>query len=344
MLSNKIIKWYQDNKRELPWRQTKEPYFVWLSEIIMQQTRIEQGSPYYLAFTEKFPSVFDLSSATESEVLRTWQGLGYYSRARNLHTTAKHICHELNGVFPKNYNALLKLKGVGPYTAAAIASISYGESKAVVDGNVYRVLSRLYEIKTPTNSSKGIKEFATIAQELISTEKPGDYNQGIMEIGATLCTPKRPKCDSCPISFFCKAFENKNQLKFPVKLKKSKVRHRFFNYLVIKCDSKYFIEKRIKKDIWIGLNEFLLIESVKAYISVDEFSETIPIWVSRASIIGDPIRKIQVLSHQIINATFWPIEITNFSNIPKEKFFNSVQLEELPKHRLIEKYLLENIQ
>jgi A/G-specific adenine glycosylase len=343
MFSDKIIKWYLNNKRELPWRQTSEPYYIWLSEIIMQQTRVDQGLPYYLNFVEKFPTVFDLAAATESEVLRTWQGLGYYSRGRNLHLTAKYVCDELKGVFPKNYKELLKLKGVGPYTAAAIASISYGEPKAVVDGNVYRVLSRLYEIETPINSSNGIKEFATIAQELISEKKPGDYNQGIMEIGATICTPKKPKCDICPIIEHCKAFENKHQLSFPVKLKKTKTRHRFFNYLVIKSGDSYYVEKRTEKDIWIGLNEFLLIESKEECKTIDDFWSMIPSWLSIYNIVGSPIRKIQILSHQIINATFWPIEITNNPNIPIEKFLKIEQIEELPKHRLIEKYLFENI-
>lgn len=343
MLSNKIIKWYQINKRELPWRQTKDPYFIWLSEIIMQQTRVDQGLPYYLKFTDKFPSVFDLASATEEEVLRSWQGLGYYSRARNLHFTAKHISNELKGIFPKTNKALTALKGVGPYTAAAIASISYNEACAVVDGNVYRVLSRLYEIETPINSHGGIKEFAKLAQSLINKKEPGDYNQGIMEIGATICLPRNPKCDKCPISVECKALENNTQTKFPFKTKKAKVKHRFFNYLVLKQGSKYYAEKRIAKDIWVGLFEFLLIETETEMYNFDNLANQLPNWLPRNISIIRNSKEIQILSHQKINASFWEIEISNDKDLTDFNFYSIEELEELPKHRLIERYLFENI-
>jgi A/G-specific adenine glycosylase len=344
MLSNKIIKWYQNNKRELPWRQTKEPYYIWLSEIIMQQTRVDQGLPYYLTFIKKFPSIFDLASASEEEVLRTWQGLGYYSRARNLHFTAKHITNDLKGVFPKTYNSLITLKGVGPYTAAAIASISYNEACAVVDGNVYRVLSRLYEIDTPINSHSGIKEFAKLAQSLVNINEPGDYNQGVMEIGATICLPRNPKCGECPIAQECKAKENNSVANFPIKTKKSQVRHRFFNYLVIKQDTKYYIEKRLSKDIWIGLFEFFLIETENEISDFDEMTKQLPDWLPKNIIVGESTKQIQILSHQKINATFWEIDIANSINMSSINFFSIEELEELPKHRLIERYLFENIQ
>jgi A/G-specific adenine glycosylase len=344
MLSNKIIKWYQNNKRELPWRQTKEPYYIWLSEIIMQQTRVDQGLPYYLTFIKKFPSIFDLASASEEEVLRTWQGLGYYSRARNLHFTAKHITNDLKGVFPKTYNSLITLKGVGPYTAAAIASISYNEACAVVDGNVYRVLSRLYEIDTPINSHSGIKEFAKLAQSLVNINEPGDYNQGVMEIGATICLPRNPKCGECPIAQECKAKENNTVANFPIKTKKSQVRHRFFNYLVIKQDTKYYIEKRLSKDIWIGLFEFFLIETENEISDFDEMTKQLPDWLPKNIIVGESTKQIQILSHQKINATFWEIDIANSINMSSINFFSIEELEELPKHRLIERYLFENIQ
>jgi A/G-specific adenine glycosylase len=344
MLSNKIIKWYQNNKRELPWRQTKEPYYIWLSEIIMQQTRVDQGLPYYLTFIKKFPSIFDLASASEEEVLRTWQGLGYYSRARNLHFTAKHITNDLKGVFPKTYNSLITLKGVGPYTAAAIASISYNKACAVVDGNVYRVLSRLYEIDTPINSHSGIKEFAKLAQSLVNINEPGDYNQGVMEIGATICLPRNPKCGECPIAQECKAKENNTVANFPIKTKKSQVRHRFFNYLVIKQDTKYYIEKRLSKDIWIGLFEFFLIETENEISDFDEMTKQLPDWLPKNIIVGESTKQIQILSHQKINATFWEIDIANSINMSSINFFSIEELEELPKHRLIERYLFENIQ
>jgi len=341
MLSNKIIGWYHNNKRELPWRQTKDPYFIWLSEIIMQQTRVDQGLPYYLKFIEKFPSVFDLALATEDEVLRTWQGLGYYSRARNLHITAKIIANEHKGIFPNTYKSLLTLKGIGPYTAAAIASISFNEERAVVDGNVYRVLSRLFEIETPINSHYGLKEFTKVAQGLINKKFPGDYNQGIMEIGATICTPRNPKCTICPISLFCLSKKNKTPHNFPIKLKKAKIKYRFFNYLVLKQGLKYYAEKRTKKDIWVGLFEFLLIETKNDINEFDELIPYMPDWLPQNILISTAMKQLQVLSHQIINATFWPIEINERIDISNLIFYSKDELEELPKHRLIEKYLFE---
>ena len=198
--SKVLINWYLKNNRELPWRKTKNPYHIWLSEIMLQQTRVAQGLPYYLKFTEAFPTVFDLANADESYVLKLWQGLGYYSRARNLHFTAKYIAEELNGVFPNTYKGLLKLKGVGDYTASAIASICYSEPTAVVDGNVYRVLSRYYGIDTPINSTKGIKDFKELAQQILDKENIGAYNQAIMDFGAIQCKPKSPNCGECPLS------------------------------------------------------------------------------------------------------------------------------------------------
>ncbi|MCL4130981.1 UNVERIFIED_CONTAM: hypothetical protein GTU68_040983 [Idotea baltica] len=343
MLSKKIIVWYQKNKRDLPWRKTSDPYKIWLSEIILQQTRVEQGLPYYNAFIEKFKTVDDLATASEEEVLRTWQGLGYYSRARNLHFTAKHVSNNLKGVFPKTYLELLKLKGIGAYTAAAIASISFGEAKAVVDGNVYRVLSRIYEISTPINSSKGIKEFAKIAQELISPEKPADYNQGLMEIGARVCTPRNPLCKTCPISEYCGAYKLKTHDKYPVKLKKQKSRDRFFNYLVIKHQDKVYLEKRTQKDIWVGLFEFQLIETPKQTKDITDLEKDFPKWLKSIKEIGSPVTSKQVLSHQNIYATFWPIEVSEMENSPLKDFYSSYNIEQLPKHRLIERYLLDNV-
>ncbi len=343
MLSEKIISWYQKNKRILPWRKTKDPYFIWLSEIIMQQTRVDQGLPYYNNFVNSFPSVFDLADADESEVLRTWQGLGYYSRARNLHKTAKQITKELNGVFPKSAAELLKLKGVGPYTSAAISSICYNEAKAVVDGNVYRVLSRLYEIGTPINSSAGIKTFANLAQSLITSSNPGDYNQGIMEIGATICTPKKPNCPECPISYACKSFESKTQLSYPVKLKKTKVKDRHFNYLVLKSEGKLFLKKRVDKGIWIGLYEFFLMESLGSLDNMDDLKKGFPEWLTKPVINPSPIYAKQILSHQRIHAKFWTIELNKIPPKVSTSFYDMGQIDSLPKHRLIEKYLLESL-
>jgi len=230
--SNTLIYWYLQTKRDLPWRKTRDPYLVWLSEIILQQTRVSQGMSYYLTFSSIFPTVEDLANAEESKVLKMWQGLGYYSRARNLHFTAKYVSNELSGVFPTSYKELIKLKGIGDYTASAISSICFDEPAAVVDGNVYRVLSRFFKIETPINSTKGIKEFKDLAQSLLDATKPGVYNQAIMDFGALQCKPKSPNCYECPMSTNCIAFENKLVKQLPIKEKKLKIKKKYFNFFV----------------------------------------------------------------------------------------------------------------
>ncbi len=259
-----VTHWYSNNKRILPWRQTKDPYYIWLSEIILQQTQVKQGLPYYEAFVSKYPTIFDLAKANESDVLKLWQGLGYYSRARNLHATSKHIVEALNGTFPASYKELLKLKGVGDYTASAMASICFNEITAVVDGNVYRVLSRYFEIDTPINSSKGAKEFKALAQKLIDKKNPAEFNQAIMEFGAVQCRPKNPDCNACPLQDGCLAF-NKNRVdKLPVKIKSAKAKKKHFNFLVfISKDQKTILEKRKGKGIWQNLYQFPLVETSK---------------------------------------------------------------------------------
>ncbi|HPR61276.1 MAG TPA: A/G-specific adenine glycosylase, partial [Prolixibacteraceae bacterium] len=206
--SNKILKWYNINKRELPWRKTKNPYFIWISEVILQQTRVEQGKQYYLKFIDSFPDITSLAAASEDEILKTWQGLGYYSRARNLHKGAKQIVQNYNGIFPNKYHELLKISGIGPYTAAAIASIAFNIAKAAIDGNVYRVLSRVFEINAPIDSSTGKKTFDTLANKLIDNKQPGNYNQALMELGALICKPRNPICENCPLQNNCLAHKN----------------------------------------------------------------------------------------------------------------------------------------
>jgi len=257
-----LTSWYLVNKRSLPWRETKDPYRIWLSEIILQQTRVGQGKGYYLKFINEFPNIKELSESTEQKVLSLWQGLGYYSRARNLHATSKDIINNHQGVFPSNYIDLLKLKGVGPYTAAAIASFAFNEAKAVVDGNVFRVLSRIYDIPTPINSSKGAKDFQELAQGLINKTDPATHNQAIMEFGALVCTPKAPKCNHCPMILECNAFKNNTISARPVKIKKGAVRSRFFLYKVFYNDLEklLFLKKRKAKDIWQNLYDFQLEE------------------------------------------------------------------------------------
>jgi len=257
--------WYAQNRRDLPWRMTKDAYRIWLSEVILQQTRVAQGLDYYNRFVEAYPTVADLASASEDEVLKMWQGLGYYSRARNLHKTAKAVVGNgkwkmENGKFPNTYAELIKLPGIGPYTASAIASFSSDEAVAVVDGNVYRVLSRLFDIDTPIDSTSGQKEFHAMATELLDHKHPGQHNQAIMEFGALQCTPTSPSCEDCPLQDGCLAFANRTIAERPVKAGKVKVRQRELHYLLYKYNNEIWVHQRGPGDIWQGLWEFFLFE------------------------------------------------------------------------------------
>jgi A/G-specific adenine glycosylase len=312
--SNLLIKWYLQNKRDLPWRSTTDPYPIWLSEIMLQQTRVAQGTPYFLAFTAAFPTVFDLAKANEEEVLKLWQGLGYYSRARNLHKTAQHVAFELEGVFPATYNELLKLKGVGEYTAAAIASFSYNEVVPVVDGNVFRVLARYFDVETDIALASAKKEFAALAFELMPKENPAIFNQAIMEFGALQCVPKSPNCSICIFNDSCAALQKDKVDKLPVKSKKVKVRNRYFNYLVVEDDNENtVIQKRTAKGIWHNLYEFPLIETdreegfdyVAEQIQEDFFAEN-----EVVSIIACNEKSIvHKLSHQHLYIKFWKVSL-----------------------------------
>ena len=312
--TKKLTVWYSVNKRNLPWRNTQNPYFIWLSEIILQQTQVKQGLPYYEAFVKTFPSIFDLADASEERVLKLWQGLGYYSRARNLHATAKYIASELNGVFPNTYKELIKLKGVGDYTASAIASIAFNEVAAVVDGNVYRVLSRYYGIETAINSTAGIKEFKALATSIIDKEQPAEFNQAIMEFGATQCKPKNPYCIVCPVNDTCVAFQNNTIDQLPVKLKKTKVTTKYFNYLV--CVDKHkntLLEKRTGKGIWQNLYQFPLVESDKS-LSSEEFhlldlQNSVLQHQEFDYALFNVKDKVHKLSHQHLHTKFWIIEL-----------------------------------
>lgn len=259
--SKSLINWYLQNKRDLPWRNTTNPYNIWLSEIILQQTRVAQGKPYYEAFLNQFPSIYDLANANEEQVLKLWQGLGYYSRARNLHFTAKHIANNLKGEFPNSYKELLNLKGVGEYTAAAIASFSFNEPVAVLDGNVFRVLSRYFGIDLDISLSNSKKEFQKLAQSLLPKDSASTFNQAIMEFGALQCVPKNPNCNNCVLIASCYALQKNQILNLPFKSKKIKVKKRFFNFLVIE-DAKgdFVVEKRVQNGIWKNLFQFPLIE------------------------------------------------------------------------------------
>ena len=332
--SKKLITWYLQNKRSMPWRETTDPYYIWLSEIILQQTRVAQGLPYYLAFTEAFPTVFDLAKATEDEVLKLWQGLGYYSRARNLHTTAKYVATELKGVFPDNYQDLLKLKGVGDYTASAIASICYNEPVPVVDGNVYRVLSRYFGIDTPINSTKGIKEFKLLSQELIDHNDPATYNQAIMEFGALQCKPQNPYCIVCPLNDSCVGLQKGKIESLPVKLKKQTIKKRYFNYLVYSIKEEHtIIQQRTGNGIWKGLYEFPLIEEDidQEKITANPFFKKTLNGTSYDITLyqKDPI--VHKLSHQHLHTRFYIVKI---NKIPKttahQKIVNFNEIHNYP--------------
>lgn len=338
--SKNVINWYSNNKRDLPWRHTTNPYYIWLSEIILQQTQVKQGLPYYLSFVKAFPTVFNLAESDEESVLKLWQGLGYYSRARNLHFTAKYIVNELNGKFPNTYNEIIKLKGVGDYTASAISSIAFGEIAAVVDGNVYRVLSRFFGIDTPINSTKGVKEFKALATELIDKKQPALFNQAIMEFGAQQCKPKNPYCILCPLQSACVAFQKSKISELPVKLKKLKAKNKYFNYLVCIDNKKNtLLEKRTQKGIWQNLYQFPLIETPKS-TDVGSFE----LMLSENSLLKgldfnlslfNETDIIHKLSHQHLHTKFWIIE---FDKLPS-KGISKEELKKYPVPALINDFI-----
>lgn len=342
--SEKLIVWYNNNKRDLPWRHTTDPYFIWLSEIILQQTRVAQGLPYYNKFVENLPTIKHFADATEDQILRLWQGLGYYSRARNMHTTAKEIAYNREGLFPANYKDLLKLKGVGPYTAAAIASFAYKEPVAVVDGNVYRVLSRYFGVHSDIASPKGVADFNQLANELIPKKSPDNYNQAIMEFGALQCVPKSPDCQNCTLNLKCFAFQSKIQSNLPVNNKKIKVTSRFFYYFIIEFEGKYFLNKRENKGIWEGLYDFYLVEQplqVDSEILLDNLKHDD--WLQKSTIHIYSQKYQHQLTHQKIFVQFIHIglndHLNSFYKNNKHLFYSISQIETLPKPIIIENFI-----
>jgi A/G-specific adenine glycosylase len=308
--SKEIIEWYQLHKRDLPWRNTADPYIIWLSEIIMQQTRVEQGAPYFNRFAEKYPTVKDFANAKEEEILKLWQGLGYYSRGRNMHQTAKTVMEEHAGYFPSNYESLIKLKGIGEYTAAAISSFSSNEARAVVDGNVFRLLARYFGMDTPINSGRGKKLFTELANELLDKSRAGDFNQAIMEFGSLQCKPKRPDCLACPLQAGCDAKKMNRIDNLPVKIKSQKSRDRYFNYILALKGDYILLNKRGPGDIWENLHELPLFESktpdsAQALMQSEEFMECFGKEV-RLKSISKPVKHI--LSHQRLHTNFITIE------------------------------------
>jgi A/G-specific adenine glycosylase len=327
------MRWSQTVQRDMPWKGEKNPYFVWLSEIILQQTRVEQGLAYFNKFKAAYPTVADLAHAPEDEVMKLWEGLGYYSRARNLHAAAKYITNDLNGVFPNTYDDLLNLKGVGSYSAAAIASFAYDLPHAVLDGNVFRVLSRVFGIATPIDSTAGRKEFTALSQSLLDAAQPAKYNQAIMDFGATQCTPQSPDCKKCPLQAQCVAFQTKKVAQLPIKEKKITKKTRFFHYFLFNYDKNIYVKKRIEKDIWLDLYEFPIIETE----GLGDLSElrahpTFQTWMNAEKYtiisVSQPFK--QLLTHQTIHAVFYEIDLkTDFLHEKPE--WTLIKKEDLKK-------------
>ena len=328
--------WYDKNKRDLPWRNEENPYYIWLSEIILQQTQVVQGMAYYLKFKTEFPNVTTLAESSEEKVLKLWQGLGYYSRARNLHHAAKQIIDDYGGAFPDTYDEIIKLKGVGEYTAAAISSFAFGEVNAVVDGNVFRVLSRIFKIDTATNTGKGKKEFTTLANQLIDSENPADHNQAMMELGALVCKPKNPDCINCPLQSKCLSYADNTKLDFPFKEKKLKVKERHLNYLIITDQYNLLINKREGKGIWQGLYDFPLIESdhklesLKGFDSYDLSKQYLDVSLKH------------ILTHQRLFVSFWVIPVAQLNNDNQYLKTAAEDLENYPLPQLIVRYINES--
>ena len=346
MFSRKLIKWYLKNQRALPWRETNDPYKIWLAEIIMQQTRVNQGLAYYEKFVNRFPDVFSLAAASETEVYKLWQGLGYYNRAQNLMHAARTIASEYNGRFPETKKELMKIKGIGPYTAAAVSSIAFGKPDPVTDGNVFRVLSRVYGIKTPVDTAKGKKEFSALAGYLMKGQPPGTFNQAMMEFGAVWCKPRNPDCDQCIFSGECYARKNKMVSQLPVKKPKADVKDRFFYYLVAQTpDGAVLMKKRSQDDIWKNLYDFPVLvtnKRKKPIESLDTLFDGFPLNGLKYNIKNVSSEYIHLLTHQRIHATFILIIVENFpENTPEKDLFliRKNDIEKLPVPRLVEQYL-----
>lgn len=340
----RIIRWYQRNKRPLPWRNTRNPYHIWLSEVILQQTRVDQGLPYFERFVAKYPTLNELAAAREDEVLKLWQGLGYYSRARNMLATARIVVSQHNGQFPQTAAELARLKGIGPYTAAAIASFAWGEAVPVVDGNVFRVISRYLGMETAVNSSQARKEFTLAAQELMDTKRPDEFNQAIMEFGALQCTPKNPDCNNCILHESCAARATGKVNQLPVKIKKTAPAHRYFHYMLIEHGTFTYIQQRTGNDIWKNLYELPLIETEQP-LTNDEWLQH-PLfkqWMAGVSltITGQVYETRHLLSHRVINARFMHLRINARKNSLNADF-QKIKISDIhtyPIPRILDIYL-----
>ena len=351
-----ILTWFDENGRELPWRRDRQAYGIWLCEIIMQQTRIAQGTAYWERFMRTYPRVEDLAAASEDDVLRLWEGLGYYSRARNLHAAARQIVQM--GAFPETLEGIKSLKGVGDYTAAAIGSIAFGLPAAVVDGNVYRVLSRYFGIETPVGTTAAKKEFSDLAQRLLPADRPGDFNEGMMDFGAMVCTPSSPDCTRCPLLQTCFAYQNARVESLPVKKAAAAVKERFFTYIYIRCQGRTAIRRRPSGDIWQGLWEPFLIEhaapasaqaaaspltpaSAPAPAAGQEASAPLPDWAASAVLLRPHVR--HQLTHRTLYADFYLLETAAPPPLPADyRWVDEAALDRYAKPRLVE-MLLESL-
>lgn len=350
VLSSKIVEWYEEHRRPLPWRRTRDPYRIWLSEIILQQTRVLQGLPYYKKFIQRYPTVQSLAVATERDVLRLWQGLGYYSRARNLRKCAITVLKDYNGKFPDNFTELKLLPGIGDYTAAAIASFSFGEPVAVLDGNVFRVLSRLFGIHDEISSSVGKKKFTTLANQLVPVDNPGQHNQAMMEFGALHCTPANPLCADCFLKTACIAYANNWQSTLPVKKKPKKASLRHFYYFVVQRKGRFLMSKRPTGDIWTGLYEFPLLEA-EGPLSQKQLEKSLTkenqVYFNKINSMKVSSAYKHVLTHQLIHARFVELglkmknEQLDKGLFAGSKFYSPRQAAALPKSVLINRYLHE---
>ena len=342
--ATRLIDWYDRHGRDLPWRRTRDPYRIWLSEVILQQTRVQQGLAYYERFTERFPTVGDLAAASEDEVLKRWQGLGYYSRARNLHAAARTVAEQYGGRFPATYAEIRALKGVGDYTAAAVASMAYDLPHAVVDGNVYRVLARLFDLDLPIDSTAGRRAFAELAQEVLDKRRAARYNQAIMDFGATCCTPMQPRCTDCPLADRCLALAAGTVGERPVKAGRTQTRDRWFNYLHLTDGRCTLLHRRGPRDIWQGLYEFPLIETDTevdyATLAADPAFRRL-FGAQQPRLTAEVRMPKHQLSHQTLHAVFYRLEV---AELPADEAWIPVTETELGDYavsRLTERYLLK---
>ncbi len=343
--STGLLHWNkEENRRQMPWKGEKDPYKIWLSEIILQQTRVEQGLKYYERFIAALPTIQHLAAAPEQEVFKLWEGLGYYSRCRNLIATAKEIIQNKNGIFPKDYNEVLALKGIGPYTAAAITSFAYNAPYAVLDGNVFRVLSRIFGIAAPIDSTEGKKAFTALAQDILPQKKAGAYNQAIMDFGATLCKPV-PECIRCFFASRCKAFLQNKQALLPVKEKRTAVRERWFHYFVLECNGAVALHQRTGKDVWQDLYEPLLVEGEKVLSKqelLQHLQQSFGLKKEDYQIVSAAATTTQKLSHQLIHFLFIHLELKNNLSLPHHQWILKKDLFQYPFPKTVQEFLVKN--